>query len=96
MKREFIHSAKMILRLVKEKKKNTNELDFHYVVLSFVQTLPNHVETLKASVEKQQKLVESKTVSTKDREKYDEELKQTKEGQAEHMGSCALDYMCPI
>jgi hypothetical protein len=31
-------------------------------------------------VEKQQKLVKSKTVSTKDRQKYDEELKQTKEG----------------
>ncbi|CAF5074374.1 unnamed protein product, partial [Rotaria socialis] len=30
-----------------------------------LKNLPNHVETLKASVEKQQKLVESKTVSPK-------------------------------
>jgi hypothetical protein len=35
---------------------------------------------LKSSVEKQQKLVQSKTVSIKDREKYDEELEQTKQG----------------
>ncbi|CAF4848977.1 unnamed protein product, partial [Rotaria socialis] len=44
-----------------------------------LKNLPNHVETLKASVEKQQKLVESKTVSPKDREKYDEELQETKQ-----------------
>jgi len=35
---------------------------------------------LKAALEKQRKLLESKTVSAKDREKYDEELKQTKQG----------------
>ena len=54
---------------------------FAFMTFLFIlQNLLNHVETLKASVEKQQKLVESKTVSTEHCEKYDEELKQTKKG----------------
>ncbi|CAF1301067.1 unnamed protein product [Rotaria sordida] len=61
------------------KQKLADEKRIHTQIKNDLKNLPNHVETLKASVEKQQKLVESKTVSTKDREKYDEELKQTKQ-----------------
>jgi len=60
------------------RQKLADERRIHTQMKNDLKNLPTHVETLKTSMEKQEKLVQSKTVSAKDRQKYDEELKQTK------------------